>query len=107
MSRLRYRRRNPPQTTAIARQRSNFSAPSAMELPATKLKKSLGVLNVGVAVATNVCGSGYPSPTAIFGASAHPPQAPIWLDPSGCPPGRVFHFHSVFEHGLGLDPGWV
>src|SRR6516162_2714470 len=31
-------------------------------------------------------------PTAIFGASAHPPQAPIWLDPSGCPPGRVSRF---------------
>jgi uncharacterized repeat protein (TIGR03809 family) len=29
---------------------------------------------------------------AISGASAHPPQAPIWLDPSGCPPGRVFSF---------------
>jgi len=27
---------------------------------------------------------------AVFGASAHPPQAPIRLDPSGCPPGRVF-----------------
>src|SRR5690242_3006522 len=33
-------------------------------------------------------------PMAVFGASAHPPQAPIWLDPSGCPPGRVFYFHS-------------
>ena len=37
-------------------------------------------------------GSGHPSLTAISGASAHPPQAPIWLDPSGCPPGRVFSF---------------
>src|ERR1700681_2146096 len=27
---------------------------------------------------------------AVFGASAHPPQAPIWLDPSGCPPGGGF-----------------
>jgi hypothetical protein len=32
---------------------------------------------------------------AVFGASAHPPQAPIWLDPSGCPPGRVFRFGLV------------
>src|SRR5271167_1508170 len=32
---------------------------------------------------------------AVFGASAHPPQAPIWLDPSGCPPGRVFRFSSA------------
>src|SRR5215813_5933289 len=31
-------------------------------------------------------------PIAVSGASAHPPQAPIWLDPSGCPPGRVFYF---------------
>ena len=27
---------------------------------------------------------------AVFGASAHPPQAPIWLDPYGLYPGRVF-----------------
>ena len=45
--------------------------------------------------ATNSCGSGNTLPIAIFGASAHPPQAPIWLDPSGCPPGRVFHFGDV------------
>src|SRR6187200_1649127 len=32
---------------------------------------------------------------AVFGASAHPPQAPIWLDPSGCPPGRVFRFWRI------------
>src|SRR5436305_10087470 len=47
-----------------------------------------------------------PSPSAVFGASAHPPQAPIWLDPSGCPPGRVFilwialHFPGVLLHLL-------
>ena len=34
-------------------------------------------------------------PSAVFGASAHPPQAPIWLDPSGCPPGRVFRFWRI------------
>src|SRR6516162_5440985 len=34
-------------------------------------------------------------PQAISGASAHPPQAPIWLEPSGCPPGRLFHFCTV------------
>ena len=56
----------------------------------------MNVLNVGAALATNMCGSGNSSPTAVFGASAHPPQAPIWLDPSGCPPGRVFHFCNVF-----------
>lgn len=52
------------------------------------------------------CGSGNTLPSAVFGASAHPPQAPIWLDPSGCPPGRVFilwialHFPGVLLHLL-------
>src|SRR5580693_520913 len=43
-------------------------------------------------LATNAGGSGYSLPAAISGASAHPPQAPVWLDPTGCPPGRVFYF---------------
>ena len=46
----------------------------------------------------NKCGSGYPSPSAVFGASAHPPQAPPYgLDPSGCPPGRVFYFQAFLS----------
>jgi hypothetical protein len=49
-------------------------------------------LNVRPSTTTKICGSGHPSPSVISGASAHPPQAPIWLDPSGCPPGRVFPF---------------
>ncbi len=40
---------------------------------------------------------------AVFGASAHPPQAPIWLDPSGCPPGRVFRFGRYFELNRGMS----
>ena len=44
-----------------------------------EVKKIAQRLNVGAALTTNMCGSGNPSPTAIFGASAHPPQAPIWL----------------------------
>src|SRR5437762_8395592 len=54
------------------------------------------------------CGSGNTLPSAVFGASAHPPQAPIWLDPSGCPPGRVFHFWHRFRwkkpRRVGLRP---
>ena len=53
--------------------------------------------------ATNVCGSGNSLPMAISGASAHPPQAPIWLDPSGCPPGRVFLFGARSRES---DPVW-
>jgi hypothetical protein len=45
----------------------------------------------------NGVGAEIPSPMVISGASAHPPQAPVWLDPSGCPPGRVFHFGRFFR----------
>jgi len=46
-----------------------------------KVKKSPEVLNVSGGDATYICGSGNPSPSAVSGASAHPPQAPIWLWP--------------------------
>ena len=46
-------------------------------------------------------GAENPSPPVISGASAHPPQAPYDFDPSGCPPGRVFHFGC----GRALDGG--
>jgi hypothetical protein len=65
-------------------------------------------LNVRPSVTTKICGSGHPSPSVISGASAHPPQAPIWLDPSGCPPGRVFSFQgspfsATFFFSFGLS----
>jgi hypothetical protein len=54
-----------------------------------KLKKSSDGLNVRAAHGDQLAGAEIP-PHVISGASAHPPQAPYDLDPSGCPPGRVF-----------------
>src|SRR5262249_32248553 len=56
------------------------------------LKKSPACLNVRRTRGDQWLWERKSLPVAIFGASAHPPQAPIWLDPSGCPPGRVFYF---------------
>jgi hypothetical protein len=65
-------------------------------------KKSSRHLNVPSLLATNNLGAVIPPYQLYAGASAHPPQAPIWLDPSGCPPGRVslsFRNHWSRTHG--------
>ena len=90
-----WRRRNRPRAARSGAQRNKLSRRNS---------RSRRVKKIGCRFerATdpgrhNYCGSGKSLPMAIFGASAHPPQAPIWLDPSGCPPGRVFHFGRSFE----------
>jgi hypothetical protein len=66
------------------------------KIPAKKLKKSQGDLNVRRPFRDQHRWERLSLPIeAVFGASAHPPQAPIWLDPSGCPPGRVFRFARI------------
>ena len=48
-----------------------------------EVKKIAQRLNVGAALTTNMCGSGNPSPTAIFGASAHPALTRPVVPPDG------------------------
>src|SRR6202043_3187033 len=65
--------------------------------PDKRVKKTAVGLNVRRPPATNSVWERLSLPIeAVFGASAHPPQAPIWLYPSGCPPGRVSRFWRVF-----------
>jgi len=79
-----------PYAASNAAQGSLEDAPRA---PAKKLKKFASGLNVRRPLRDRQMWERLSLPIeAVFGASAHPPQAPIWLDPSGCPPGRVFRF---------------
>jgi hypothetical protein len=90
----RWRRKNRRQTPQNSLLHSGF----AIIVPNTRLKKIarrferparvLRLIDVGAVI----------PPHRLYSARApiHP-KRPIWLDPSGCPPGRVFHFWHRFS----------
>jgi len=91
--RHRWRRTNRPQTPRNSPPGRGFPAISR-EYGVKKIARRferwarvLRLINVGAVI----------PPHRLYSARApiHP-KRPIWLDPSGCPPGRVFHFRQMF-----------
>jgi len=91
--RRRWRRTNRPQTprnSLLCRGFSDNRPKHQVKKIARRFERSAKVLrliDVGAVI----------PPHRLYSARApiHP-KRPIWLDPSGCPPGRVFHFRQMF-----------
>jgi hypothetical protein len=93
--RRRWRRTNRPQTPRNSLLRSGFCG----NRPKHQVKKIARRFERSARVLRLIYVGAVIPPHRLYSARApiHP-KRPIWLDPSGCPPGRVFHFrHSFFE----------
>src|SRR5437867_12614318 len=91
--RRRWRRTDRPQTPRNSLLRSDFCG----NLPEHKVKKIARRFERSARVLRLIYVGAVIPPHRLYSARApiHP-KRPIWLDPSGCPPGRVFHFGTVF-----------
>ena len=89
--------------------RTNRPRPNRPSLPRNKLARSTNrssviqknrvtALNVGWPLRDqNRVGAEIPSPQLYSARAPIHPKRPYGFDPSGCPPGRVFHFGALFN----------